>query len=289
MPVEGRGSRGAGRLARFRRLRRAARRAGPHRGFVEAQFDQIFSNRLAGDPCGNGNGEEGAAAWVWSGALADDGEDEALNARLAGLGFVDPDAVLARLRGVWRSSRYAGLPESSRQRFDRVRAARARRRLGHRRRASRRHRDPLLRPAGDGRAARRLPGAAHRVSRRARSRAVGAGRDALGRRLPDPPSAVARRAARRRGDRQPVDWPASRTRCARGWPRRRHGTADGPAAPRAARRGVPDPADRPGGQALGGARQRPALGAGRRGARRHARGGLGRSSPSGTSSGRASR
>ncbi|BCQ51580.1 bifunctional [glutamate--ammonia ligase]-adenylyl-L-tyrosine phosphorylase/[glutamate--ammonia-ligase] adenylyltransferase [Burkholderia gladioli] len=91
-----------------------------HRGFVEAQFDQIFSNRLAGDPCSNGNGEEGAAAWVWSGALADDGEDEALNARLAGLGFVDPDAVLARLRGVWRSSRYAGLPESSRQRFDRV-------------------------------------------------------------------------------------------------------------------------------------------------------------------------
>ncbi|MEX3581828.1 MAG: bifunctional [glutamate--ammonia ligase]-adenylyl-L-tyrosine phosphorylase/[glutamate--ammonia-ligase] adenylyltransferase [Burkholderia sp.] len=91
-----------------------------HRGFVEAQFDQIFSNRLAGEPRGNGNGDEGAAAWIWSGALADDGEDEALAARLADFGFADPDAVLARLRGVWRSSRYASLPESSRQRFDRV-------------------------------------------------------------------------------------------------------------------------------------------------------------------------
>ncbi|WP_240154905.1 bifunctional [glutamate--ammonia ligase]-adenylyl-L-tyrosine phosphorylase/[glutamate--ammonia-ligase] adenylyltransferase, partial [Burkholderia sp. Cy-647] len=41
-----------------------------HRGFVEAQFDQIFSNRLAGDPCGNGNGEEGAADPAPHAALA---------------------------------------------------------------------------------------------------------------------------------------------------------------------------------------------------------------------------
>ncbi|WLE58135.1 bifunctional [glutamate--ammonia ligase]-adenylyl-L-tyrosine phosphorylase/[glutamate--ammonia-ligase] adenylyltransferase [Burkholderia plantarii] len=102
-----------------------------HRGFVEAQFDQIFSNRPGeangsggnGGANGNGNGngaEDDAAAWIWSGALADDGEDDVLAARLAGLGFVTPAAVLARLRAVWQSSRYAGLPESSRQRFDRV-------------------------------------------------------------------------------------------------------------------------------------------------------------------------
>ncbi|MCM2481202.1 bifunctional [glutamate--ammonia ligase]-adenylyl-L-tyrosine phosphorylase/[glutamate--ammonia-ligase] adenylyltransferase [Burkholderia glumae] len=97
-----------------------------HRAFVEAQFDQIFSNR-SGETGSNGaggnasgNGAEDDAAWVWSGALADDGEDDALAARLAGLGFVTPAAVLARLRAVWQSSRYAGLPESSRQRFDRV-------------------------------------------------------------------------------------------------------------------------------------------------------------------------
>ncbi|KAF1012776.1 MAG: bifunctional [glutamate--ammonia ligase]-adenylyl-L-tyrosine phosphorylase/[glutamate--ammonia-ligase] adenylyltransferase [Burkholderia sp.] len=91
-----------------------------HRGFVEAQFDQIFSNRLAGEACGNGNVDEGVATWIWSSTLADDGEDEALNVRLAGLDFADPDAVLARLRGVWRSSRFASLSESSRQRFARV-------------------------------------------------------------------------------------------------------------------------------------------------------------------------
>ncbi|WP_323121826.1 bifunctional [glutamate--ammonia ligase]-adenylyl-L-tyrosine phosphorylase/[glutamate--ammonia-ligase] adenylyltransferase [Burkholderia alba] len=90
-----------------------------HRGFVEAQFDQIFADKAGGEhACGSA--EDGAAAWIWSSALGDDSTDDALAARLAGLGFADPAAVLARLRAVWQSSRYTGLPEKSRHRFDRV-------------------------------------------------------------------------------------------------------------------------------------------------------------------------
>ncbi len=89
-----------------------------HRTFVEAQFDQIFADKGNGGACASG--EDAAAAWIWSGALADDGDDETLLARLDGLGFADPATVLARLRAIWQSSRYAGLPEKSRQRFDSV-------------------------------------------------------------------------------------------------------------------------------------------------------------------------
>ncbi|KGC42097.1 bifunctional [glutamate--ammonia ligase]-adenylyl-L-tyrosine phosphorylase/[glutamate--ammonia-ligase] adenylyltransferase [Burkholderia pseudomallei] len=88
-----------------------------HRAFVEAQFDQVFADKADG---GARREDDQAAGCIWSGALADDGADEALVARLAELGFADPAAVLARLQAVWRSSRYAGLPESSRVRFDRV-------------------------------------------------------------------------------------------------------------------------------------------------------------------------
>ncbi|MET3244110.1 glutamine synthetase adenylyltransferase [Burkholderia sp. OAS925] len=56
--------------------------------------------------------------WVWSSALADDSAAEALHARLVELGVAEPADLLARLRGVWQSSRYAGLAERSRQRFD---------------------------------------------------------------------------------------------------------------------------------------------------------------------------
>ncbi|WDD96435.1 bifunctional [glutamate--ammonia ligase]-adenylyl-L-tyrosine phosphorylase/[glutamate--ammonia-ligase] adenylyltransferase [Burkholderia sp. FERM BP-3421] len=90
-----------------------------HRGFVEAQFDQIFADKEGAEP-GCGAADDGAAAWIWSSALADDGADDALAARLAGLGFADPAAMRARLRAIWQSSRYGGLPEKSRQRFDRV-------------------------------------------------------------------------------------------------------------------------------------------------------------------------
>ncbi|MHA7152022.1 bifunctional [glutamate--ammonia ligase]-adenylyl-L-tyrosine phosphorylase/[glutamate--ammonia-ligase] adenylyltransferase, partial [Burkholderia pseudomallei] len=88
-----------------------------HRAFVEAQFDQVFADKADG---GARREDDQAAGCIWSGALADDGADEARVARLAELGFADPAAVLARLQAVWRSSRYAGLPESSRVRFDRV-------------------------------------------------------------------------------------------------------------------------------------------------------------------------
>lgn len=88
-----------------------------HRAFVEAQFDQVFADKADG---GARREDDQAAGCIWSGALADDGADEALVARLAELGFADPAAGLARLQAVWRSSRYAGLPESSRVRFDRV-------------------------------------------------------------------------------------------------------------------------------------------------------------------------
>lgn len=82
-----------------------------HRSFVEAQFDQIFADKANGGP-GCGGAEDSAAAWIWSGALADDGaDDDALAARLTSLGFGDPAAVLTRLRAVWRSSRYTGLAE----------------------------------------------------------------------------------------------------------------------------------------------------------------------------------
>ncbi|KDB07097.1 UTP-GlnB uridylyltransferase, GlnD / adenyl transferase, GlnE [Burkholderia sp. lig30] len=90
-----------------------------HRAFVEAQFDQIFADKVGGEH-GCGAAEDGAAAWIWSGALADDGADDALMARLDGLGFGDSEAVLTRLRAIWQSSRYTGLPEKSRQRFDSV-------------------------------------------------------------------------------------------------------------------------------------------------------------------------
>ncbi|MFX1734837.1 bifunctional [glutamate--ammonia ligase]-adenylyl-L-tyrosine phosphorylase/[glutamate--ammonia-ligase] adenylyltransferase [Paraburkholderia sp. A1RI_3L] len=90
-----------------------------HREKVERQFDQIFADKV------NGHGgcaapDDGAAAWVWSSALADDSAGEALEARLADLGLAEPADLLARLRAIWQSPRYQGLPEHSRQRFDSV-------------------------------------------------------------------------------------------------------------------------------------------------------------------------
>ena len=88
-----------------------------HREMVEQQFDQIFADKVNGrDGCGAP--EDGAAVWVWSSALADDSADAALQARITELGIPEPAELLARLRAVWNSSRYAGLAERSRQRFD---------------------------------------------------------------------------------------------------------------------------------------------------------------------------
>ena len=88
-----------------------------HREMVERQFDQIFADKVNGrDGCGAP--EDGAAVWVWSSALADESADAALQARIVELGIPEPAELLARLRAVWNSSRYAGLAERSRQRFD---------------------------------------------------------------------------------------------------------------------------------------------------------------------------
>ena len=96
-----------------------------HRDEVERQFDQVFADKAGGANGSNGaNGDgasdDGAAAWVWSGVLAEEGADDELLERLRGLGIDDPAPLLARLRGLWCSSRYTGLPEKSRQRFDSV-------------------------------------------------------------------------------------------------------------------------------------------------------------------------
>ncbi|GAB2908285.1 bifunctional [glutamate--ammonia ligase]-adenylyl-L-tyrosine phosphorylase/[glutamate--ammonia-ligase] adenylyltransferase [Paraburkholderia jirisanensis] len=90
-----------------------------HRERVEQQFDQIFADKVNGDG-GCGAPEDGTAAWVWSSALADESAGEALSARLVELGIAEPAELLARLRAVWESSRYTGLVERSRQRFDSV-------------------------------------------------------------------------------------------------------------------------------------------------------------------------
>jgi [glutamine synthetase] adenylyltransferase / [glutamine synthetase]-adenylyl-L-tyrosine phosphorylase len=88
-----------------------------HRQLVEQQFDQIFADKVNGrDGCGAP--EDGAAVWVWSSALADESADDALHEQLVGLGIDEPTDLLARLRAMWQSSRYTGLAERSRQRFD---------------------------------------------------------------------------------------------------------------------------------------------------------------------------
>lgn len=90
-----------------------------HREKVERQFDQIFSDKVGGES-GCGAPDDGVAAWVWSSALGEEGADGDLLARLTELGIDDPEPLLARLRGLWQSSRYTGLPEKSRERFDSV-------------------------------------------------------------------------------------------------------------------------------------------------------------------------
>ncbi len=47
-----------------------------HRERVERQFDQIFADKVSGHG-GCGAPEDGAAAWVWSSALADDSAGDA--------------------------------------------------------------------------------------------------------------------------------------------------------------------------------------------------------------------
>ncbi|WP_438395412.1 bifunctional [glutamate--ammonia ligase]-adenylyl-L-tyrosine phosphorylase/[glutamate--ammonia-ligase] adenylyltransferase [Caballeronia sp. DA-9] len=88
-----------------------------HRARVALQFDQIFADKVNGDG-GCAVAEDSAASWVWSSALGDDSAEAQLLERVTELGFTDAPAVLARLRSVWTSTRYEGLPERSRERFD---------------------------------------------------------------------------------------------------------------------------------------------------------------------------
>ncbi|HEY1611098.1 MAG TPA: bifunctional [glutamate--ammonia ligase]-adenylyl-L-tyrosine phosphorylase/[glutamate--ammonia-ligase] adenylyltransferase, partial [Paraburkholderia sp.] len=83
-----------------------------HRDRVERQFDQIFADKAKGE--GGATPEHGAAAWIWSTALAEQGTDAALLEKLKELGIDDAGPLLSRLRALWGSSRYAGLPERSR-------------------------------------------------------------------------------------------------------------------------------------------------------------------------------
>jgi glutamate-ammonia-ligase adenylyltransferase len=88
-----------------------------HRARVEHQFDQTFADKVNGDG-GCAVAEDSAASWVWSSALSDESAEEQLLERVTGLGFTDAPAVLTRLRNVWKSTRYEGLPERSRERFN---------------------------------------------------------------------------------------------------------------------------------------------------------------------------
>jgi [glutamine synthetase] adenylyltransferase / [glutamine synthetase]-adenylyl-L-tyrosine phosphorylase len=88
-----------------------------HREFVEQQFDAIFADKIGGEN-GCGVADDSAASLIWSSALADESAQEELTAHLTQLGFADPSPVLSRLTAVWNSSRYNGLPEQSRERFD---------------------------------------------------------------------------------------------------------------------------------------------------------------------------
>jgi len=75
------------------------------RQFVAAQFDAMFSDK---------NGSETADVRA---ACADLDNLEAVEVRLAALGFDQPAAAAARLTGTWQSPRVQALPEASRNRL----------------------------------------------------------------------------------------------------------------------------------------------------------------------------
>jgi glutamate-ammonia-ligase adenylyltransferase len=89
-----------------------AARLDAHRDFVQAQFDEIFADKAR---------EDGSAAEVWSPELEDETASASLAARLTGHGFgEEAREVVERLVAVRRSTRYQGLPERSRERFDTI-------------------------------------------------------------------------------------------------------------------------------------------------------------------------
>ena len=94
-----------------------------HRERVEAQFDQIFADK-AGTHAPGGT-DAVRAGELWDSALEDESADEQTIARIQAAGFDEgSEEVHARLSAARRSSRYQGLPERNRERFDTI-AARA--------------------------------------------------------------------------------------------------------------------------------------------------------------------
>jgi len=80
-----------------------------HRAFVAAQFDAIFSDK-------NGKGGDDVDPQS-STTLADLDRQEAIQDRLAALGFDNPGAAATRLMATWQSPRLQSLPEASRTRL----------------------------------------------------------------------------------------------------------------------------------------------------------------------------
>ncbi len=89
-----------------------------HRERVEAQFDQIFADKAGTPPAGAADAVR--ASELWGNALEDSAADEEIIARLREAGFDDASELHARLSAVRRSSRYQGLPERNRERFDTI-------------------------------------------------------------------------------------------------------------------------------------------------------------------------
>ena len=84
------------------------------RAFVAGQFDAIFSDKTGN---GNNNGNGDAVDPQPSGECADLDNREAIEARLAALGFDDAAGASQRLMTTWQTPRMQALPEASRARL----------------------------------------------------------------------------------------------------------------------------------------------------------------------------
>ena len=84
-----------------------------HRAVVAAQFDAIFSDKRSGQSSGNEANTDDAPAT----ALSDSDQREAIEARLAELGFDDVHAAAQRLLLTWQSPKLSSLPEASRSKL----------------------------------------------------------------------------------------------------------------------------------------------------------------------------
>ncbi|WP_295992777.1 bifunctional [glutamate--ammonia ligase]-adenylyl-L-tyrosine phosphorylase/[glutamate--ammonia-ligase] adenylyltransferase [Rugamonas sp.] len=80
-----------------------------HRAFVAGQFDEMFADKSSGS--------ENDIDPRSSNECADPDNREAIEARFAALGFVDPAGAANRLIATWRAPRLQSLPEASRNRL----------------------------------------------------------------------------------------------------------------------------------------------------------------------------